>query len=158
LRATRSAVDRGLAAQWGRSAIRALADQLGSAIVRAFAGEGSQRSHERIAACSALVRRAEAYLRAQGDQPVSLSDLCAALQAGDARLREAYRRVYGTSPSRYLRLRRLHLARRKLRATRHEECSVSAAAASLGFFEFGRFAREYRATFGELPSRTPRAR
>jgi AraC-like DNA-binding protein len=62
------------------------------------------------------------------------------------------------NPANYLRLRRLHLVRRKLTTTRREECTVSAAAASLGFFEFGRFAGEYRAMFGELPSQTQRAR
>ena len=137
---------------------RALAAELGAAMVRAVAGERPQRYREHLAACSALVRRADEYLRSNAYQPVTVSELCAALGTGEARLRDAFQRVYGVNPANYLRLRRLHLVRRKLTTTRREECTVSAAAASLGFFEFGRFAGEYRAMFGELPSQTKRAR
>jgi AraC-like DNA-binding protein len=82
---------------------------------------------------------------------VSVPELCAALGASEARLREAFQRIYGTGPSSYLRLRRLQLVRRKLRTTRREECTVSAAASSLGFYELGRFAGEYRKVSGSCP-------
>jgi AraC-like DNA-binding protein len=154
----RRAVESGGAALRDASARRALAEQLGMAIVRAVAGDRPNRRREGIAACAALVRGAEEILRARRYQPVSVPELCAALGASEARLREAFQRIYGTGPSSFLRLRRLHLVRRKLRTTRREECTVSAAASSLGFYEFGRFAGEYRAVFGELPSQTERAR
>jgi AraC-like DNA-binding protein len=158
LRTARRAVESGGDALQDAPARRALAEQLGMAIVRAVAGDRPDRRREGIAACAGLVRRAEEILRARRYQPVSVPELCAALGASEARLREAFQRIYGTGPSSYLRLRRLHLVRRKLRTTRREECTVSAAASSLGFYELGRFAGEHRTVFGELPSRTERAR
>lgn len=152
------ALDAGADGPQEAATVLALRDDLGTALLRAIAEEAPQRRPSSSAHCSALVRRADEYLSGSGWQPVSVSALCAALGVGEAALREAFQRVYRVGPSRYLRLRRLHLVRRKLRSTTAEACAVSAAAASLGFYGFGRFAGEYRALFGELPSRTVRLR
>lgn len=66
------------------------------------------------------------------------------------------RRDLGTSPARYMRQRRLDAARADLLAAT-DVTTVTRAAVAHGFGEFGRFARYYRAAFGELPSATLRA-
>jgi transcriptional regulator GlxA family with amidase domain len=58
------------------------------------------------------------------------------------------------SPKRYLLLRRMHLARRALRTSAPDTTTVTDIAAQYGFWQFGRFAGEYRSLFGEAPSTT----
>jgi AraC family ethanolamine operon transcriptional activator len=67
-------------------------------------------------------------------------------------LRRTFRRLLGVSPARYLRMRRLHQARDALRAT--ASGTVTQIAVAVGFSDLGRFARDYRDLFGELPSAT----
>jgi AraC-like DNA-binding protein len=56
------------------------------------------------------------------------------------------------SPTRYLWLRRMHLARRALRMADPEATTVTEIATNYGFWELGRFSVAYRALFGESPS------
>ncbi len=154
----RHAAETGGAVLRDPEAARAIRETLGTSLVRMLAAGRPRPSHESVAARSALVRRAVAHLAARGFQPVYVPELCAAVGASEARLRDAFLRVFRVGPARYLRLRRLHLVRRALRTTRPDQLTVHAAAARLGFFQFGRFAGDYRAFFGELPSRTERAR
>jgi AraC family ethanolamine operon transcriptional activator len=59
-------------------------------------------------------------------------------------------------PKRYLWLRRLHQARRALVEEDASETTVARIAIAHGFWEIGRFAVQYRETFGEPPSSTLR--
>ena len=56
------------------------------------------------------------------------------------------------SPTRYLWLRRMHLARRALRRADPAMTTVTEIASNCGFWELGRFSVAYRALFGESPS------
>jgi len=58
----------------------------------------------------------------------------------------------GMSPKRFLLLRRMCLARRALRESAPTETTVTEIATRYGFWQFGRFAGEYKALFRELPS------
>ncbi len=57
-------------------------------------------------------------------------------------------------PGRFLKLLRLNRVRRDLIRESCAERSVTSLAITHGFTELGRFAGEYRALFGELPSET----
>jgi transcriptional regulator GlxA family with amidase domain len=54
----------------------------------------------------------------------------------------------------YLRTVRLELARTELMNAGRQGSSVAAVANAVGFGNLGRFARDYQARFGELPSHT----
>ena len=72
-------------------------------------------------------------------------------------LRMACQKHLGVSPTQYLLLRRMHLARRALRQSDPDATRVTDVATNLGFWELGRFSVNYRQIFGESPSTTLRA-
>jgi AraC-like DNA-binding protein len=103
-------------------------------------------------------QRVEAYLEGHLLEPVYLADLCSATGVSERTLEQVFRESYGVSPLRYLKLRRLNLARQRLRDGMPEQTRVTDVALDCGFWELGRFAMEYAAVFGESPSHTLRRR
>jgi AraC-like DNA-binding protein len=87
-------------------------------------------------------------------QPLYIPELCKAIAVSDRTLRVCCQEQLGMSPKRYLLLRRMHLARRALRESAPSATTVTEIATRYGFWQFGRFAGEYRSLFGELPSAT----
>jgi AraC-like DNA-binding protein len=65
-------------------------------------------------------------------RPVSLADLCLAAGVSARALQYAFRDLYGVSPIRYFRLRRLHEAHRSLRSALPERSAVKRAALGAG--------------------------
>jgi|307.fasta_scaffold58017_2 AraC-like DNA-binding protein len=104
----------------------------------------------------AVMRRLENFLEANADRTLHLTDLCAAAAASDRTLRILCHEHLGMSPTRYLWLRRMHLARRALRMADLATTTVTEIATSYAFWELGHFAVAYRSLFGESPSATLR--
>jgi AraC-like DNA-binding protein len=105
---------------------------------------------------AAVISRLNALVAADARRPLYLDDLCAALGMSDSTLRRWCREHLGTAPLRYLRVRRMHLARRALVRADPTTTTVTAIATAMGFGELGRFSVEYRALFSESPSDTLR--
>lgn len=99
-----------------------------------------------------IVRRAVAFAKEEADATVTVEDLCAAAGVSRRALQYCFNDILGVTPAAYLRAVRLNGARRSLKACH----SVTEAAALWGFWHFGRFAADYAAMFGELPSATAR--
>ena len=77
------------------------------------------------------------------------------LKIGSQRLVEqAFSNQENMGPLSYLRLARLHNARRKLLDKALEDESIGDIAAEEGFWDWSRFTSYYRRQFGELPSET----
>lgn len=104
---------------------------------------------------SAIIRRFRDFLDQAAGDPIYLSNVCTALGVAERTLRACCQAQLGMSPKRYLSLRRLHLARQALAAA-PSMATVTEIAMRFGFWELGRFAVEYRSTFGESPSGTLR--
>jgi AraC family ethanolamine operon transcriptional activator len=101
-----------------------------------------------------VVRAADELLRANPDRPVQREELCIALGVSLRKLHDAFVGTTGMSPQHYLKVRRLVLVRRALRAPSADPLLVKSAALAHGFWHLGHFARDYRDLFGETPSET----
>jgi AraC-like DNA-binding protein len=87
-------------------------------------------------------------------EPKSLLQVCEELKVPLRTLNLCSNRVLGMSAGRYLRMRRLHGVFSDLKHGLAD--SVTEVATRYGFWELGRFSRDYRSIFGELPSATLR--
>jgi AraC-like DNA-binding protein len=131
---------------------------LEQALIEAWAGclgegtVGEDRSAQRHH--SLIMRRFRRAVEANPDQPLYIPELCAAIGVSDRTLRVCCQEQLRMSPKRYLLLRRMHLARRVLRDGCPGMTTVTEIATRFGFWQFGRFAGEYRSLFGEAPSAT----
>jgi TolB-like protein/AraC-like DNA-binding protein len=94
------------------------------------------------------------HMRNCVSQPTCMADLVAVTGMPERTLRKHFRKFFGLAPLAFLRRLRLAAARDALLATSSD--SVTDIAARFGFTHFGRFSRDYRRCFGELPSTTRR--
>jgi AraC-like DNA-binding protein len=98
-----------------------------------------------------IMVRFERLLHAQPERDIPISEMCATLNVSERLLRSLCAEHLGMGPLAYDRLRRMSLVRRTLRRA-DGETSVAAVAERYGFRSPGRFAVNFRATFGESPS------
>lgn len=101
-----------------------------------------------------LVKQAEDYMLSHLHQPLTLQDLCTAVGVKSRTLQTAFLAVYGTSPMAYLKIQRLHGARRRLQTANPKTHTVVGIATAWGFWHMGYFSRDYKQMFGEAPSQT----
>jgi len=125
-----------------------------SALVQALSSGARVRPNGYGAAHARVVRQVEAYLSTHLDEGLYVGDLCAVAGVGERTLRNIFQERYRMSPVRYLKLRRLHQARRALRRADSDLNTVQAVANRCGIWHLGRFAHEYRALFNEAPLET----
>ncbi len=95
------------------------------------------------------LQRARAFLDAEKTRVVTSAELEAVTGLTRYELARQFRLLYGTSPYRYLLMRRLDLAREQIA----RGCALSAVAADVGFADQAHFARMFTATFGLTPGR-----
>ncbi len=103
------------------------------------------------------VRLVEGFIEDNADKPLTLQDLIAVSGVSSRALFDGFRRFRGTSPLAHLRMVRLTRVRNQLLNGDDSE-TVTSIATQWGFYQLGRFAAAYRATFGETPSETRRRR
>ena len=99
-----------------------------------------------------IVAKARQYMQANAQEVITVPDLCQAIGTSRRTLQYAFEDVLQVSPITYLRTMRLNRVRQHIRE--RPECSVGDIAARWGFWHASRFASDYRALFGELPSAT----
>lgn len=124
--------------------IGALVDCLGDSQVRE--DRAPLRQHAKI------MRRFLQTIEARPDEALYIPELCTAIGASERTLRVICHEQLGMGPKRYLLMRRMRLARQALRDSAPGETTVTEIATRFGFWQFGRFACEYKSLFGESPS------
>lgn len=138
-------------------AAAALDSRIGEALVEMIAGAAAVPDSASRRRGHAIMQRVHAFIEAQGPQPITLSEICAAGGCSAKTLELLFLERLGQTPNRYLRRRRLWAAHRALRAAPPGSTTVTDVALSCGFWELGRFAAAYRAAFDQSPSATLRS-
>ncbi|NET75843.1 AraC family transcriptional regulator [Okeania sp. SIO1F9] len=87
-------------------------------------------------------------------KPLTLKQLAENLGSSSCALSFGFKDLFGVSPMRYLKIRRLNAVRQRLKASEPENCSIVFLANEFGFYCPSHFTRDYKAMFGELPSET----
>jgi AraC family transcriptional regulator, ethanolamine operon transcriptional activator len=101
-----------------------------------------------------IIRMSMDFVEQHSGEYLSVERLAAAAGVSQRTLRDAFRGYFGAAPVQYLNRRTLHLVRNALKASDPSMVTVTEIATQFGVWELGRFARDYRSLFGELPSKT----
>mgnify|MGYP006272366171 FL=1 len=131
------------------------AEQVMETLVEILEATGAlpEEGDRAAAAAERKVRAAEAFIRANYQDIVSMAEVARAVNVSARTLQIAFCSVRGHSPREALTGVRLEAARERLANPEAGE-TVSAAALGCGFTHLGRFSVAYRARFGESPSTT----
>ncbi|MEB3341779.1 helix-turn-helix domain-containing protein [Okeania sp.] len=105
---------------------------------------------------SKLIAQAEKEMLANLNQPLTLKQLAENLGSSSRALSFGFKDLFGISPMRYLKVRRLNAVRQRLKASNPENCTIVFLANEYGFYCPSHFTRYYKTMFGELPSETLR--
>jgi AraC-like DNA-binding protein len=105
------------------------------------------------AAPSTAVRTVEEFIVANWDKPIDIEAMVAVAQVSARSLFRQFKRDRGCSPADFAKRVRLNHAREMLERS-NQVSSVIQVALRCGFQNPGHFARDYRNSFGELPSVT----
>jgi AraC-like DNA-binding protein len=108
----------------------------------------AQRQH------AAIMRRFHRVVEEHLDEPLYMPELCKEVGASTRTLQVCCNEHLGMGAKHYLLLRRMQLVRHALRKGNSAETTVTEIATRYGFWQFGRFAIQYRALFEESPSAT----
>ncbi|MDY6946449.1 MAG: helix-turn-helix domain-containing protein [Pseudomonadota bacterium] len=106
---------------------------------------------------SRVIARTLALIEANEGQPLFVDDLCRATQVSERTLRNIFHEFFGVGPMRLLKVRQLREIRSALLRADPARDTVTRIAARFGIWDFSLFARNYKALFGESPSRTLRS-
>jgi AraC-like DNA-binding protein len=131
---------------------RAIEEALVEAMVFCLAANHSEQVRNVDRHRARVMRRLEDTLTAKSGETLYMAELCAAVGATYWTLRDCCLEYLGMSPKRYLRMRRMNLARLALSSADPEKTTVTEIATNYGFWELGRFSVAYRSLFGEPPS------
>jgi AraC-like DNA-binding protein len=102
------------------------------------------------------VQRATEFIEANAAGVITIKDIAEASGVSTRAVQLSFRRHLDTTPTAYLRKVRLQYVHDGLVAASPDRTTVTVIAGRWGFSNFGRFASQYRAEFGELPGQTLR--
>src|SRR5690606_17361276 len=117
-------------------------------------GDGSGDADRSRAFHVCTMARAIVEQRLEDDVLPTIIELCALVGVSERTLQYAFRTYVDMTPVAYLRACRLNRVRTVLRVSDPQATTITAVAVRFGFLHLGRFSRDYRRQFGELPSQT----
>ncbi|MCL4182119.1 MAG: AraC family transcriptional regulator [Burkholderiaceae bacterium] len=102
------------------------------------------------------VKRAEEYIRAHADRPMTIVELAEYAGASTRALYAGFQNFRSVSPMAFLKAVRLERVREELMSGSARRETVTAIAMRWGFSHLGHFTADYKRKFGETPSQTHR--
>ena len=99
------------------------------------------------------VRRAEEYIEANWDQPITIEALAVVANASARSIFHSFRACRGFSPMKFVKQVRLRHAREML-SNPASGATVTRVAFACGFGNLGHLSNDYQQVFGETPSAT----
>jgi AraC-like DNA-binding protein len=136
------------------TAARGLEQAVVEALVACLDTGDSAKERSALRRHAQIMRRFYGAIETDPDRALFVPDICSEIGVGERTLRICCEEYLGVSPSRFLMLRRMRQVRKTLQEGDKSTTTVTEAAARWGFWNFGRFAGEYKSLFGELPSAT----
>ncbi|WP_273150649.1 helix-turn-helix domain-containing protein [Methylophaga thiooxydans] len=101
-----------------------------------------------------IVKSVREMTLTQHCDPITIGEICTALNISRRTLNHAFQQVLGITPVAYMRNIRLHKIRAELQYKSKQLNSIACVASHWGFWHMSLFARYYRELFGETPSET----
>jgi AraC-like DNA-binding protein len=140
--------------QFSQQALHGLEQELIDRLVECLSGGPIGVYEARGERCTRIMAAFGRSIDEYPDQLPSVAHICKALSVDERVLRGCCHALLGLGPLRYLRILRMQRVRRALRNGTWGTTTVTQVAQRHGFGGVGRFAAEYRAFYGELPSTT----
>ena len=103
---------------------------------------------------SRIIRMSMDFVDQHDGEYLSVEQLAIVAGVSERTLRDAFQCYFGVAPVKFLHRRTLHQVRAALKTADPSRATVTNIATQFGVWHFGRFARDYRFLFGELPSET----
>jgi AraC-like DNA-binding protein len=142
--------------QYSQQALHGLEQELIDRLVECLSGRPIGVYEARGERCAGIMASFGQSIDTYPDQLPSVAHLCQELGVDERVLRRCCHAHLGLGPVRYLRLLRMQRVRRTLQNGTCGTTTVTQVVQRHGFGQVGRFATEYRALYGELPSETLR--
>jgi AraC-like DNA-binding protein len=101
-----------------------------------------------------IMHRALEYVRHHDEETLRVADIARAARVAERSLHRAFKEQLGIGTARYLKIRKLNTVRRSLRIAHPPGDTLTEILTQYGVSQFGRFASQYGALFGEKPSET----
>ncbi len=95
-----------------------------------------------------IIKAAKAYIEENLGADFDIASLCSELSVGRTKLYELFKKETKMGVSEYLRIRRMHRAKKLLKTT---DLSIAQIAESVGFSDYNYFSRVYKKTYGKSP-------
>ena len=113
--------------------------------------------HAGLVKAERSMARALEVIHSSDLENISAAALCVHAQCSQRLLEKSFLKRFGVTPKRYVKCLRLARVRSDLLEFSNQNCeSIIELAGIHGFWHMGQFAADYRAIYGELPSKTLR--
>lgn len=126
-------------------------------LVGLFSGQDNLMKPDRLPFCGnrrRIALSASLFVEKHFCESIRMEDLCKCTGASVRTVQRSFLGEFGCTPNTYIRLHRLHEARRWLANSDASDTSVTEVAHQSGCNHLGHFSQDYKRLFGESPSAT----